>query len=174
MTKNPWFPSPSPSLASLDAALGALDAAQTATLTRARGTADVRNEKKLALVTVLQQLLSHIQATADANPENSASIIESTGIFVEKTRTTRGRVFTAAQGDVSGTVELSTPRAARGAAYEWADSVDAGKTWNNLSMTVVASNTVTGLPRGVRVLFRYRPTTSSGTGNWELTSLLVE
>jgi hypothetical protein len=162
MTGSVWFPSPQPPLAAIDAALGALDTAQTATLTRAKGTTEVRDEKKLALVSLLQQLLSYIQATADANPENAASIIESAGIFVERSRPSSARVFTATPGGVSGTVVLSVPRAARGAAYEWAYSLDAGMTWTDLPVTVKASTTITGLPRGVQALFRYRPVTTTG------------
>ncbi len=175
MTHNPWFPAPSPSLATIEAAIAVLDSAQTATLTRARGTAEVRDEGRRDLVVLLQQLLAQIQATADKNPENSASIIEGTGVFVEKARAVKGRVFTAAAAKVSGSIDLSAPRAARGAAYEWAYSVDAGKTWTSLPVTVKASTTVSGLKPGNRVFFRYRTITKSGTGDWgDVASVIVD
>ena len=102
------------------AAIDALDVAQTATLTRAAGTVAVRDEKRLSLVMLLHQLLSYVQATADQTPESAASIVESAGVFVEKARSVKARVFTATPGSVSGTIDLAAPMAARGAGYEWA------------------------------------------------------
>ena len=45
MTGNPWFPSPIPSIADVASAVDELESAQVATLTRTRGTAEVRDER---------------------------------------------------------------------------------------------------------------------------------
>src|SRR5579875_3346479 len=76
MTGNPAFPNPTPTLAAITTAADDLQAAATAALTRAKGTVAIRNEKHTALVQLLVQLKAYIQARADANPENGASIIQ--------------------------------------------------------------------------------------------------
>jgi hypothetical protein len=77
MTGNATFPTPTPTLAALTAAVVALTAAETAVLTRTKGAATVRNDKRTTLVSLLQQLDGYVQAVADATPENGAAIIES-------------------------------------------------------------------------------------------------
>ncbi len=81
------------------------------------------------LVKLLLQLKGHIQAKADANPEGSASMIESAGVRVRTTPTRQARVFAAKAGALSGTVQLVTAPAAPSAGYEWEFSTDGGKTW---------------------------------------------
>jgi hypothetical protein len=166
MTKNPSFPAPVPPLADVDAAIADLAEAHTATLTKAVGTVSNRNDKRAVLKSRLQQLRSHVQAVADATPANGASIIESSGMSVKKPRPYPPRVFSAKPGRVSGTVDLVAPQAAGRAGYEWAYSVDAGKTWTLWTTTVQTRVTVTGLTPGQRVPFRYRAVTKDGRGDW--------
>jgi hypothetical protein len=127
MTGNVSFPSPTPALATVTEAINELQAAETATLARTKGAAATRNEKRAALVTLLQQLRGNIQAAADANVENGASIIQSAGIAVKKTPVRAKRVFAAKPGAVSGSVKLVTESAARRASYEWEYSVDGAR-----------------------------------------------
>src|ERR1019366_7566828 len=61
-----------------------LQTAETAAQSRIKRAVTTRNEKHTALVAILQQLRAHIQAAADANVENGASIIESAGVAVRK------------------------------------------------------------------------------------------
>jgi hypothetical protein len=70
-------------------------------LSRTKGAATVRDEKRDALVTQLEQLTSYVQATADASVETSASIVESAGIAVKKTAVRPPRAFVARPGPVS-------------------------------------------------------------------------
>jgi hypothetical protein len=63
MTANPAFPNPTPTLAVIIAAINDLQIAETAGLSRIKGAVVARNEKRTALVGMLQ---AHIQATADA------------------------------------------------------------------------------------------------------------
>jgi hypothetical protein len=165
MTKSPWFPSPEPPLASVQAAIDDLASAETATHSRRPGSVAVRDEKRRSLEQLLQYLLAHIQATADAHTADAASIIESAGIWVEKARSVKAHVFTAKAGRVSGSVDLSVPRT-RGAAYERGYSLDGGTTWVSLPVTVKARTTVTDLALGATVHFRYRTITGDGVGDW--------
>jgi hypothetical protein len=54
-------------------AITELQTAETAALARTKGAVTVRNEKRAALVTLLQRLRGQIQTVADASPETSAS-----------------------------------------------------------------------------------------------------
>jgi hypothetical protein len=166
VTGNPRFPSPQPPLATLKAAVDALEAAETATRTRMLGTVQARDDRRLALVILLGQLCNHVQATADSDADHGASIIESAGIAVKKSRALPARVFAAKRGRVSGSVNLSAPKAGNRAGYEWAYSIDREKTWVSAPFTVRASTTVSGLEPGLMVHFRYRAVTKDGTGDW--------
>jgi hypothetical protein len=174
MTNNPSFPSPTPSLATVTDAIQHLQAAETATLSRTKGAATTRNEKRTALVKVLEQLKAYIQTTADANHETSASVIQSTGLAVKKPAVRPPRVFAAKPGAVSGSVNLVTHRAAARASYEWQYSTDGGKTWLTTPSTLQTKTTIPGLPPSSTAMFRYRSVTKHGESDWsQPTSLLV-
>jgi hypothetical protein len=173
MTGNTWFPSPLPTLAAVMAAIQALQAAETAALARTKGAVLVRNEKRAALVVLLQEIRAYIQSIADANVDNAASIIGSAGVAVRKTPTRKPRVFEAKPGPVSGSVELVAAQAAKRASYEWESSTDGGKTWVTLPVTLQARALVTGLTPGATVVFRYRPVTKTGEGDWSAPATLL-
>ncbi len=174
MTENASFPNPAPSLAVVTAAIDALRTAETAALARTKGAAAVRNEKRVELVTLLQQLRAHIQTTADAELANGTSIIESAGVAVRKTATHRARAFAAKPGPVSGVATLVSASAARRASYEWQYSTDGGKTWITAPATLQAKTKVSGLPPGSTVQFKYRPVIKTGEGDWsQPVSLMV-
>jgi hypothetical protein len=175
MTGNPSFPSPTPPLATVTQAIDDLQAAETAALARAKGAVATRNEKRTALIQLLQQLRTHIQSVADAAPENAPSIIQSAGIAVKKTPVRPKRVFAAKPGAVSGTVKLVTDSAARRASYEWEYSTDGGKTWVAMPSTLQTKTNLSGLTPGATVVFRYRALTKTGEGDWSLpTQLMVK
>jgi hypothetical protein len=157
MTGNPTFPSPTPPLTTVASAVSDLQVAETAAVTtRAKGTVATRNEKRAALVALLDQLRSYVQSIADATPENAPSIIESAGLAIKKTPVHAPRVFSAKPATVSGSVKLTAPNAGKRAAYLWQYSTDGGKTWLDVSPTLQAKTNVTGLPAGTTVEFRYR------------------
>jgi hypothetical protein len=161
MTNNPFFPAPVPSLATVEAAIDALEEVETAT---SKQTA-LRNEKRLALTRPLQQLRGYVQAVADADPERAASIIESASMYVQAERPYPVPIFRAKNGQ-SGTILLFAPSAGDRASYEWEQSLDGGKTWIRLPPTRKASTKAPGLTPGMKVLFRYRPVIGDGPGNW--------
>ena len=174
MTANPHFPAPVPALTAVTAATDDLQLAETAALTRAKGTIAIRNEKRAALVTLLRQLKGYVQTVVDANIETGTSIIESAAFAVKKTAVHKQRVFAAAPGLVSGSAKLVAPSAGARAFYEWQYSVDGGKTWVGAPGTMQAKTTVAGLTPGASVQFRYRPATKSGEGDWsQPVSLIV-
>jgi hypothetical protein len=173
MTGNPLFPAPVPALTTVTQAITDLQSAETAAQSRIKGAATTRNEKRTALVAILQQLRASIQAVADANVENGASIIESAGVAVKKTPVHTPRVFAAEPGAVSGTAKLITKSSGARAGYEWQYSLDGGKTWVGAPVTLQAKTTVAGLTPGATVQFRYRPVTKAGEGDWSQTVVLL-
>jgi hypothetical protein len=136
MTGNPAFPTPNPPLAEVSTAIGDLQTAETAALARTKGAVAVRNEKRTALMVLLQLLKAYVQVTADANVENGPSIIESAGMAVRKVPVRAPRVFEARAGNVSGTVRLIAASAAHRASYDWEYSTDGGKTWIGVPATL--------------------------------------
>jgi hypothetical protein len=173
MTGNAAFPSPVPALAVLITAIGDLQAAQAVALTRVQGAVIIRNEKKTALVALLEQLRGYVQATADANIENGASIIASAGMGVKKPIVRGPRLFSARPGPLSGTATLLATPVGKRASYEWQYSADGGKTWVPASITLQAKATIVGLTPGATVQFRYRPITRTGEGDWSQTVVLI-
>ena len=175
MTGNAAFPSPVPTLAEVTAGIAALQVAESAALSRIKGAVTARNDKKAALVALLQDLRGYVQKTADAAPENSAALIQSGGFTVKKTPVHKPRVFAAAQGAVSGTVKLVTASAGHRASYDWEYSIDGGKTWAALPSSLQAKTSVIGLAAGTTVLFRHRAVTKTGVADWsQPVALLVK
>jgi hypothetical protein len=168
MTNNASLPSPVPTVAQLTQAVSDLQTAETSALARAKGAVSTRNEKRTALVSLLQQLRGYVQVTADANPENGASIIESSGLAVRKTPARVPRTFSATPGALSGEVKVVAPSAGQRASYEWQYSIDGGATWVAMPPTMQAKTSVAGLKPGSSVMFKYRSVTKTGPSDWSL------
>lgn len=64
MTNNPKFGQPSPALALVTAAIVALQTAEAAAIARTKGAVTARNDRKAALVSLLQQLRTYVQTVA--------------------------------------------------------------------------------------------------------------
>ncbi|HEY6462039.1 MAG TPA: hypothetical protein VIY73_17855, partial [Polyangiaceae bacterium] len=153
-------------LAEVQAALDDLEAAQAATLSRARDSYAIRDRKLQILVSKLQRLATYVQAVANASPETAAAIIETSGFDVKRFGTPPPRTFRAKEGRVSGEVDLVVPSAGRNVAYHWQLSLDDGVTWTALGDTNTAATTVKGLTPGTKVSFRYRVTKDDTTRDW--------
>jgi hypothetical protein len=173
LTNNALLPSPNPPLAALTAAVQKLDAAETATKTRAPGTVALRNLARVALLADLHTLKAYVQQVADANPDNAEAIITSAGMTVRKAPLRTKAQFAAKAGPISGTVHLVARAAAVRSAYEWEWSSDGGKTWTGVAATLQAKTTITGLPANTSCQFRYKAVTKTGEGDWSLPVVLL-
>lgn len=173
MTANPSFPSPTPTLAAVTQAIDDLQSAETAALARTKGAATTRDDKRAALLVLLQELRGYIQVTANASVDNGAAIIESAGVAVRKTATRRARAFAAKPGAVSGSAKVVAVSVGPRASYEWQSSVDGGKTWVTAPTTLQAKTTIAGFAPGATVQFRSRAVTKAGEGDWSQTVSLV-
>ncbi len=166
MTNNASFPAPEPTIAAVSAALNELETAEAAALARAKGAATARNQKRAALVALLELLKAYVQKTADENFETAATVIGSAAMVVRKVPVRTKRVFTVKQGTVSGSVTLVTASAARRASYEWEYSGDGGKTWLLMPATLQTKTSITGLQAGSTYSFRYRAILKAGAEDW--------
>jgi hypothetical protein len=173
-TNTATFPSPDPSIATLSTAISELESAESAVQARTRGAVSGRDEKRQALVVLLDQLKAYIQKVADANSDAGAQIIQSAGVAVRKVTPRQKQTFRARLGAVSGSVALTTVAPSRRASYEWESSTDGGKTWTPLPNTLQAKTTAVGFTPGVTATFRSRATTRVGEGDWtQPTSIVV-
>ncbi len=166
MTGNTCFPTPSPTLAAVQQAIGSLQTAEAAALARTKGAVQTRNNERTALVKLLQLLGTYVQSIADGDAETAPAVIKSSGLSVRKAPTRKPRVFAATQGALSGSAKIVTRSAGPRTAYEWQYSVDGGKTWIDLPGTVKASTTVTGIAAGTTAMFRYRTLGKTGQSDW--------
>ena len=108
MTNNASFATPAPPLATVSSAINDLETAETATQSRTKGAATTRNEKKAALMQLLEQVRAYVQTVADTNLENGGSAAsQSAGMSVKKTTVrVHTRTFAAQPGAVSGSVKM--------------------------------------------------------------------
>ena len=166
MTGNAWFPSPSPSLASITASVDALHDAQVVTTTRIVGSVASRNTARVALMQAVRALQTYVQNRADADPEHARSIVSSAGFAIKRSTAYARAGFAVKRGPISASVVLSQRAAKTRAAYEWQWSLDK-LTWQSLPTTLTARTTVYDLPIQKKVYFRTRVITSKGgAGNW--------
>jgi hypothetical protein len=165
MTNNPWFLSLAALLAQTATDLTALQAAEATALTRAKGAAQARNDKKKVVIDDLVLLKSGVQTAVNQNPGQASTIIASSGFFEKQVtlppRPNLGAKMTGAPGEV-----LVRAKAVRGACYQWQYSTDGGKTWIDIGITTVANTSVQGLTVGGTYLFRFRTTVKKTTSDW--------
>jgi hypothetical protein len=173
MTGNPHFPAAASLVTTAGTAIDTLDTAETAALTRAKGTAEARNTALAAAKAVLHQLGGAVQTVADASGDQAEAMILSAGMAVRKVTPRQKQVFHAVQ-DVSGTVILFAVVVAHATAYNWQMSPD-GKTWTSLPTTSKARTTVSGLTPGLTYSFRHEPVLTRGAApEWsQVISILV-
>jgi hypothetical protein len=172
MTGNPAYPSPNPPLATVSAAIAALVAGEATALTKVKGAAQARNQKRADLATMMHQLKAYVQQVADADPTNAEANILGARLAVRKPTARTKATFVARRGTVSGVAQLVAKAIASRASYEWQYSTD-GKTWTNTPVTLQSRTTIENLTPGTTYSFRYRPVTKAGEGDWSAVTTLV-
>jgi hypothetical protein len=161
------FSTPSPALSTVSAAITALSSAQEAFKSKTGSKAD-RDDAWKALLALMQQLQGYVQATARANPAHAANIAEDAAMRLRKTPT-HHKSDLAVSSVGSGAVKV-VAKALKGArANEFQYSTDGGKTWIACPTALQAHATITGLQPGTTVMYRHRPVTKTGPGDWSQT-----
>jgi hypothetical protein len=174
MTDNPALPSPPLPLATFEADLAALDAAQAAVLTRTKGAAASRDDRLAVVRADLEYLRGGVQNAADENPIEAAAIIEGAGMSVKRPPIRYKNPLETRQGRVPGSADLVAKAVAKRASYQWEYSTDEAS-WVIEPQTLKANTVISGLAPGLRYFFRFRPVTKTGPGDFSQTvSLLVQ
>ena len=175
------FTSPSPALVQVTTDTEALVTAETATKARTMGAVAIRDEKRVALIADLHQLLAYVQQVVNQNPTEAASIAAAAGMTLRKKATSHHKSDLAAkalarpaQGPiVSGSVQLVAKAVKGSRSNEWQYSTD-GKTWTYAPPSTSAKTVLTDLQTGVLTYFRHRPVLKAGAGAWsQPVSMLV-
>ena len=173
LTGNPHFPAPTPTLATFQADVAALNTAEAAVLSRTKGAAVARDAKLAVVRTDLENLKVYVQSVAAlATPSDAAAIIESAGLTIRKVTLHDKPALAAKQGSVSGTVNLAAKAAPGRAAYVWQYSTDQ-KTWTPVPQTLQAKTGIAGMTAGTQYYFRVQPVTNAGVGDWSQTVVLM-
>jgi hypothetical protein len=169
-----------PAFLALITALAA--AQQTATGTKAKGTASTRNSKRNAVWTAMSNVQSCVQGLADAmSVADATTLIEAAGMLVARAATRRKETLTATLTAAPGVVQLAANRTALvGAAdahkkvtFNWETSTD-GKTWQALPSGAYASTNASGLTLMTTYAFRVSVTVGNTPGAWsQAVSVLV-
>jgi hypothetical protein len=166
LTGNAHIPNSAALVTTLSGLLPTYETAQAATVSRTQGTVGARNAARAALRSAIRATVASIQQAADADPDNAEAIITSTSLRVRKVPVRVKAPFAVKQGNVSGTAILTAKAQGPHASYDWQMSVDGGHTWTDLTSTTKARTTVSGLPVGTTVSFRFRALTPEGQGDW--------
>ena len=175
MANNTHFPAPTPSLATFQADIAALNTAETAVLSRTKGAVEARDAKLAIVRADLENLKAYVQTVAaSATPSDADAIIESAGLTTRKVTLHDKPALAAKQGSVTGSVNLVAKSAAKRAAYNWQYSTDQ-KTWTTVPMTIQAKTGFAGLTAGTQYYFRVQPVTESGVTDWsQVVALIVK
>jgi hypothetical protein len=146
--------SPTITMTAFLALINALEQAQeTATLTKAKGSALVRDTRRDALWTAMEVLEKFAQSLADTmTVTNATSLIVAAGLLVTRIGAHQKVALTAALTATQGNVVLEANRtllagkanAGKRVSFNWQWSVD-GKTWTSVTSTPVASTEIPGL-----------------------------
>jgi hypothetical protein len=180
MTENAaTFALPTISMGTFGALITALSVAQqSATGTRAKGSATLRNTKRDAVWTAMDSLQSYVQGLADAlSAEGAASLIEAAGMLVARTPTHQKAALTATLTTTPGSVHLDANRsllvgpegASKKTMLNWEMSADGGKTWTGLPSTPYTTTDVAGLTLLSTYGFRVSVTVGTTPGAWSQT-----
>jgi hypothetical protein len=154
MTGNAFFPTPTPTLAQLSAAITALDAAQVLAASRAKGAVQARNGVRKNLIVLLKQMRDYVQSIVETQIADALAIATSAGMTLAK-RTLRTKPELAVkQGELAGTVLLVAKAVAGATTYYWSFSLDQ-KSWSSAPETTKAKTTISGLTVGQTYYFRF-------------------
>jgi hypothetical protein len=127
----------------------------------------LRNEALAQVQSDMPQLKALVQATANADPANAQSIIESSGFDVVKRVIKPKPPLQAKQGKVPGVAGLYAKSVKGALIYQWQMSLDQ-KVWSDIPWSRRASTTVSGLTPATVYYFRFRVLSAAGTSDWSV------
>jgi hypothetical protein len=173
MIGNAYFPTTTPPLSAVTAAITAYQAAVSASAT----TKDLKGQRattRNTLLMLLRQLRDNVRVVCEANPSIALEIAESAGMTLKGRRAPGKALIAVIQGAVTGSVVCRAKAPGIPTNYFWSYSVDQ-KTWVSAPQAMKATITVSGLTAGQTYCFRYYTTTRKGQSDLsQIVSLLVK
>jgi hypothetical protein len=167
MTGNPYFPTPTPALATVSAATDLLESDYAVSQTRVRGSASVMRDQEKKLIVLLKALASHVELIANGNPPPGINVIPSAGMIEKKPSIHKPKTFTAVNGPMKGEVILNT-KGLKGAAYVYQMNTDPNNLagWQTIYMGTKVKFIKTGLTSGTHYFFRTALSSKGVQGDW--------
>jgi hypothetical protein len=159
-----------------------VNAQQTATETKSKGSAKARDVKLNLVWVAMRTLIAYVEGLAAVlDVDAAAALIQSAGLLVAAASTRHKAVLAAVLTPVAGLVVLNANASAlagkaatsRKLMFNWQVSQDA-KTWTDLHSTTYASTEATGLTALTTYYFRVSVTVGKVAGPWsQPVSILV-
>ncbi len=171
-----FFATPVPAVATVNTDVAKLQSAEATAGTHVTGSAAARDIEYNVVLKDVHDWQGYVQGLADAAVDEvtAIAIIEASGFSLKLHGVHIKPPLAVKNGPASGSAVLTAKAAAIRASYDWQKSLD-GIAWVDLPSTLQAKTVVDGLTPEVRVYFRFRAITVSGTGNWSaLVSTIVQ
>lgn len=169
------YPSPTPSLATFDANIDALEVAEAKASTHVTGSAALRDQAYDLVLDNVHGLENYVQDLADnaADVDDAIALILNSGFDLKSQGAFVKPDFEVINTKISGVVELVAKASGPRTANEWRMSTD-GINWTMLPSSIKAKTTESGLTPGATVYFQHRPVLKDGVGNWsQVVSIVV-
>ena len=166
MTGNPKFPTPSPTLTAVTAAINALETAHLAALHGGLDTTANMHAKEHALDLLLKMLGAYVEGIANADPVNAEATIKSAAMELKNGSTRTTKEFEVKVGE-PGQVKLSTKGKVRGT-FIWQMTTDPTNesSWQTIGMGTQSKFVKNSLTSGMRYHFRVCVVDKNGQGPW--------
>jgi hypothetical protein len=173
LTGNASFTTPSPPLATISAAMTALDTAyseaQTARQT-AKEKTSAQNEKEDELNQLMSQLASYVESVAG----NDEEMILGAGMDTREKSVAASEspaqplALAASAGDHDGEIDLAWDKVAGSKSYVVEKSADppTQTSWSHAGVGTKSGMTITGLTSGTRYWFRVAAVNNNGQSGW--------
>lgn len=166
MTGNPVFPSPTPDLATVTAAIDACDTAYVAALAGGVDDTASMHAKAAFMEMQVRQLSYYVEGIANADPAEAEAVVLSAGMRVKNRAIRMARAFYARATGISGQIRLST-RFVQRATYLWQMCTDASlETWETIGQATRSTLVKAGLVPGHLYYFRVAVVDKNGQGPW--------
>ena len=169
MTNNAEYPSPAPTLASVQTSLTAFQTALAETKDGGPSKTVVKNDAREALLTKLRNLALYVQQECG----DHLAVLLTSGYEAMKSPTRAGvlpapQQVALTQGALSGTLELRGRPVANAGAYEAqkTTTIDNPNSWESVDQVTAARMQLDGLTPGKTYWARLRAIGSQGPGAW--------
>jgi hypothetical protein len=173
LTGNADFPTPSPTLVAITAAIDDLEAAAAtvqATKQQLKTEVSKQNDKEDAFDAALNQLVGYVQSVAG----DDEALIHSAGM---DTRAAGGQststpalppALSATAGDHDGEIDLTWDTVPKAKSYiiEKTTDPNAATSWQHAGVSTKSSTTIEGLTPGTRYWFRVAAVGAAGQSGW--------